>query len=201
MRNRLRAYPADPMSSSNLPSSPQESPSAQWGCAGPSLSSLFSSACSRCRCPSRSPPTSRDAPGRHTLAPLRVYPCACAAPDAGVAEFPGIILEAGETYGIDPFVLVRLIQVESTFERQAVSSVGAIGRTQFLPATIRSYGMSVAHFRDSLHCQVTLAARYLADLTRRYGSQDLVMLPVYQDTFCGAERESSVPPPISWTRG
>jgi soluble lytic murein transglycosylase-like protein len=93
-----------------------------------------------------------------------------------LAELPGIILEAGETYGIDPFLLARLIHVESTFDRRAVSSVGAIGVTQFLPATIRSYGMSVEQFRHSLHCQVTLAARYLADLTRRYGSQDLALL-------------------------
>lgn len=93
-----------------------------------------------------------------------------------LAELPQIITEAGETYGIDPFVLVRLIRTESTFDRRAVSSVGAIGLPQFLPATIRSYGMSVTHYQSSVRCQIHLAARYLSDLTRRYGSQDLALL-------------------------
>lgn len=93
-----------------------------------------------------------------------------------LSELPQIIIEAGETHGVDPFVLVRLIKTESTFDRRAVSSVGAIGLTQFMPATIRSYNMSVAHFRESIHCQINLAARYLSDLTRRYGSQDLALL-------------------------
>lgn len=101
-------------------------------------------------------------------------------------ELPEIIMNAGDTYGIDPFVLVRLIRTESTFDRRAISSAGAIGLPQFLPATIRSYGMSVAHYQSSIHCQINLAARYLADLTRRYGSQDLALL-----AYNGALRPAS----------
>lgn len=91
-------------------------------------------------------------------------------------ELAEIIVNAGEAYGLDPFILAALIRTESTFDRRAVSSAGAIGLPQFLPATIRMHRVSVAQYQRSIRVQVNLAARYLRDLTVRYGSQDLALL-------------------------
>lgn len=93
-----------------------------------------------------------------------------------LTELPEIILSAGETYGLAPFVLAALIRTESTFDRRAVSSAGAIGLPQFLPSTIRMHRVSVAQYQRSVRVQINLAARYLRDLTRHYGSQDLALL-------------------------
>lgn len=95
---------------------------------------------------------------------------------AQMPELPTAILDAAADYDLDPMMLAALIKTESTFNRSAVSSVGAIGLPQFLPSTIRMYGMTVAHYQSSLRSQVGLAARYLHDLTLRYGSQDLALL-------------------------
>lgn len=57
---------------------------------------------------------------------------------------------------------------------------------QFLPSTNRMYGMTASHFKESIHCQINPAARYLSDLTKIYGGrQDLVLL---------AYNGTSVPP-------
>lgn len=107
----------------------------------------------------------------NTLSAISAYIREHAPRRAGeLTELPKFVVEAGGAYGIDPFVQARLIR-ESGYDRTALSHVGAIGLAQFLPFTIRMYGMSVAHFRDSIHCQVNLAACYLADLTRRTGAR------------------------------
>ncbi len=62
-------------------------------------------------------------------------------------ELPDIIMSAGEAYGLDPFILAALIKTESTFDRRAVSSAGAIGLPQFLPSTIRMHKVSVAVYQ------------------------------------------------------
>ena len=64
-----------------------------------------------------------------------------------------------------------------------MSPVGAIGLTQFMPATIRSLGMSVARFQSCLSCQIDLAARYLAELKAKYGGRRALALLAYHGSL------------------
>jgi len=96
---------------------------------------------------------------------------------ATLQDLPTWIFAASDRYDIDPLVLFGLVRTESTFHPGAVSPVGAIGLTQFMPSTIRSHGMSVAQFQACLACQIDLAARYLAELKAKYGGRrDLALL-------------------------
>lgn len=76
-------------------------------------------------------------------------------------------------------ILLGLIHAESAFNPDVVSSAGAVGLTQFMPDTIRWLGMTVKEFQSCLACQVDLAARYLAELTQRYGGRTNLALLAY----------------------
>ncbi len=87
-----------------------------------------------------------------------------------------LIQQSFESEGV-PFELV-LGWVESRFEPEAVSPKGARGVWQLMPATARQYGLEVSEKRDErsyLLPSTHVAARYLADLNRRFGDWQLAL--------------------------
>lgn len=73
---------------------------------------------------------------------------------------------AARQYGIDPAIFVRQIQQESGFNPAAVSSAGALGIAQIMPATARGWHVNP---RDPI-ASLRAAARAMASYVRRYGS-------------------------------
>ncbi|MGE7191967.1 lytic murein transglycosylase [Lysinibacillus fusiformis] len=58
-------------------------------------------------------------------------------------EYKPIYVAAGERYGVDWKVLAAIHSIETSFSNIStmVSSVGAIGHMQFMPATFKAYGV------------------------------------------------------------
>lgn len=83
---------------------------------------------------------------------------------------------AAQAAGVDPLLLGSLVRAESGFRSDAVSSAGALGLAQLMPATARSMGVSNP-FDPAQN--VSAAARYLASNLRLYGRVDLA-LAAYQ---------------------
>lgn len=78
--------------------------------------------------------------------------------------------------GLDPQVVLSLIQVESAFKKYAVSSVGARGYMQVMPFWVRSIGAedhNLFHLRLNLRYGCTILRHYLdmekGDLSRALG--------------------------------
>lgn len=72
---------------------------------------------------------------------------------------------------IDPYLVLALIRQESRFEKQAISSAGALGLMQLMPRTARYVArnrrLSVERITDP-DLNIRLGVRYLARLLRRF---------------------------------
>jgi soluble lytic murein transglycosylase-like protein len=96
-------------------------------------------------------------------------------PTAG-QPYAGMIASAGATQGIDGRLLAALVWTESWFRPNAVSSAGAAGLAQLMPATARSLGLRVDSTVDERFdpvLNVNAGGRYLRQQIVRFGSVDL----------------------------
>ena len=86
------------------------------------------------------------------------------------------VYEQSRRHGIDPFLLLAMIHVESEFGARRVSAAGACGLMQLKPSTGRAVAMQLGWtwpgderlFEPAFN--VTLATTYLSDLLTRCGS-------------------------------
>ncbi len=110
---------------------------------------------------------------------------------SGLAGVPyaDLFTAAGARHGVDPALLAAVAKVESGFDSSAVSPAGATGLMQFMPATARGLGVDPADPASS----VDGAARYLRQLTDRFGSTDLA-LAAYNAGPGAVARAGGIPP-------
>jgi peptidoglycan DL-endopeptidase CwlO len=107
---------------------------------------------------------------------------------AGV-PYADLFTRAGARHGVDPALLAAVASQESGFDPTAVSSAGARGLMQFMPATARSLGVDPLDPASA----VDGAARYLAQLTRQFGSAELG-LAAYNAGPGTVSRYGGIPP-------
>ena len=111
-----------------------------------------------------------------------------------VAVEPAVIA-AARIYGIDPLLLHAIAHVESRHRAAAVSSAGALGLTQMMPATARRFG--VEHPEQSLfdpNTNLRACAAYLQALRARYGDDLPRVLAAYNAGEDAVDRHGGVPP-------
>nr|WP_204263517.1 NlpC/P60 family protein [Geodermatophilus normandii] len=110
---------------------------------------------------------------------------------SGLAGVPyaDLFTAAGARHGVDPALLAGVAKVESGFDFTAVSSAGATGLMQFMPATARGLGVDATDPASA----VDGAARYLRQLTDRFGSTDLA-LAAYNAGPGTVARHGGIPP-------
>lgn len=82
-------------------------------------------------------------------------------------QIRAMIEEAANNHNIDPDLLDALVQAESNYKPDAVSSKRAMGLTQLMPATARALGV-----QDPFDPAQNLngGARYLSQMLRTHGS-------------------------------
>ena len=82
-----------------------------------------------------------------------------------------VIEREARRQGLDPYLVAALIRQESRFERDAVSSAGARGLMQLMPATARRLAGGPRLSESRLHdpeLNIRLGTRFLAELQRRF---------------------------------
>ena len=123
--------------------------------------------------------------------PASAAPAAPAAGGAGMAGVPyaDLFTAAGARHGVDPALLAAVAKVESGFDSAAVSPAGATGLMQFMPATAAGLGVDPSDPASA----VDGAARYLRQLTDRFGSTDLA-LAAYNAGPGAVARSGGIPP-------
>ena len=93
------------------------------------------------------------------------------------ARLAAAIVREAHSQGLDPRLVAAVVEVESGFDRFAISPVGALGLMQLMPATADSLAKSSDADRlFNLEQNVELGCRYLAKLVHQFGGVDRALV-------------------------
>jgi len=132
---------------------------------------------------------------RATRAPLAPVPVPSDRDVERIVSVEPAVIAAARIYGVDPLLLHAIAHVESRHRAAAVSSAGALGLTQMMPATARRFG--VEHPEQSLFdpdTNLRACAAYLQALRARYGNDLPRVLAAYNAGEDAVDRHGGVPP-------
>jgi soluble lytic murein transglycosylase-like protein len=102
-----------------------------------------------------------------------------------------IIKKAAETHRIDQELIHVVIRAESNYDAFAISSAGAMGLMQLMPATARQYGVN--NVFDPAQ-NIEGGVRYLKDLVRLYKGQTRLVLAAYNAGQEAVRKYMGIPP-------
>ncbi|MCE2540347.1 MAG: lytic transglycosylase domain-containing protein [Acidobacteria bacterium] len=103
-----------------------------------------------------------------------------------------LVEQAAARHGVDPGLVHALIEVESGYRADAVSSVGAMGLMQLMPRTARRYGVS-----DPLDpaANIDAGTQHLRALLDEFGPlYELSALAAYNAGEVVVRRHGGIPP-------
>jgi soluble lytic murein transglycosylase-like protein len=104
-----------------------------------------------------------------------------------------LIYDTAKRHQLNPALIAAMAQAESAFDPNAVSSRGARGLMQVMPATGDRFGIREEHlFRPDQNLEA--AARYLGWLRGRFGSDLARILAAYNAGEANVDRYNGVPP-------
>lgn len=106
-------------------------------------------------------------------------------------QYDHVIQEAARRQGLDPLILKAVMKVESDFNPYAVSSKGAQGLMQLMPATARE--MNVRRVFDPVE-NVHGGAAYLRKMLNRFSGDLRLALAAYNAGPKAVEQHRGVPP-------
>lgn len=102
-----------------------------------------------------------------------------------------IFREASEKYGISEDLLKAVAYNESRFKSDAISSVGAMGIMQLMPATAKSLGVEDAY---DPYQNIMGGAKLLKQLSDMYDGNEKLMLAAYNAGPGNVEKYGGIPP-------
>ena len=107
------------------------------------------------------------------------------------ADIQTLISQAATKYGINPALLLAIAQKESSLNPAAISSEGAQGVMQLMPATAASLGVTNA-FDPAQN--IDAGARYFASLLNQYGGDTGLALAAYNAGPGRVTQYGGIPP-------
>lgn len=124
---------------------------------------------------------------------------AAALPYMGInkKKFADLIVEAANRHQVDPRLVHAVIQAESAYDANAVSSAGAVGLMQLMPDTARRYGVMD---RNNPVQNIDGGTHYLKDLIRMFGSNLDLAVAAYNAGENAVLHYNNTIPPYPETR-
>lgn len=108
---------------------------------------------------------------------------------------------AARRHDIDPLLLHAIAHVESRHNPAAVSSAGARGVMQVMPATGARFGAGSAAALHDVRTNIEVSASYLKNLQQRFGTQLQLVLAAYHAGEGAVERSGRRVPENGQTPG
>jgi transglycosylase-like protein with SLT domain len=110
---------------------------------------------------------------------------------SATGDLHALASEAARRHGLDPELVLAVVTVESGFRPEAVSSKGAQGLMQLMPATAQALGV-----QNALDPAANLdgGARHLSELIAFYGGDVTKALAAYNAGAGAVARHGGVPP-------
>jgi soluble lytic murein transglycosylase-like protein len=107
-------------------------------------------------------------------------------------KFADLIADAANRHQVDARLLHAVIQAESAYDANAISSAGAVGLMQLMPDTARRYGVSN---RNDPVQNIDGGTHYLKDLLRMFNSNLNLVVAAYNAGEGAVMRyNNSIPP-------
>ena len=119
----------------------------------------------------------------------RHSPLATASPRR-LRKIRAIVSEAAERYNLLEAFLYGVIHTESRFKVKALSSAGAMGLTQLMPATAAAMGVSSPY---DPYENVMGGARYLRQLADRFDGDYVAVISAYHAGGAAVARKGGIP--------
>ncbi|MCK5121131.1 MAG: lytic transglycosylase domain-containing protein [Methylococcales bacterium] len=112
-------------------------------------------------------------------------------------KYTPIIAEAAAKYQVDEKLLHAMIQTESAYDKNAISSAGAVGLMQLMPATAKRYGVSD---RKNAKQNIDGGTHYIKDLFKMFNSNLKLVVASYNAGEGAVKKYNNAIPPYPETR-
>lgn len=122
-----------------------------------------------------------------------------AKPSVGTSSLLAIIRRVAERHGVSPALVEAIVAVESGMNPQAVSTKGAPGAMQLMPATAARYGLSGPAVLRDPERNIDAGVRHLKDLLAMYLGNVALALAAYNAGAGAVARHGGRIPPYRET--
>ena len=112
-------------------------------------------------------------------------------------KYAPLIAKAAEKYQIDEKLIHAVIQTESAYDEKAISSAGAVGLMQLMPATAKRYGVSN---RKNATQNIDGGTHYIKDLQKMFDSNLKLVLASYNAGEGAVKKYKNTIPPYPETQ-